>query len=170
VHRLFYFLDDKLSDYVLGEVFRLIVAGCPQLESLSVDHGLEYDDRKHKDKGKAIEVPALGDALVQSPLPASLITLSLQNIQLRPFDFEACNLPELKLVRLVGCGEGATGVAESLLARCPKLLEADQVSVCLKKRNESAGKCAREAYRVPFTGLSFREIQAALMKPGLYAA
>lgn len=114
-----------LSSGCLAAVIRLLVSRCPRLEALCLCHG-----RKYLSRGETLPpLPRLGTTFTDGSveLPRSLVMLHLQDIHVAPADLETCALPELVLLRLIGCGPEAQATADAMRASvakvctCPKL-------------------------------------------------
>lgn len=178
LNHLIYFAGDHLSSGSLGDLLGLILPACPRLECLAIDHGIKYTSSVELKRDGQQQLPALAGALTRTPLPSSLVLLQLQNILVTPSDFDECHLPELTLVRLLGCGPAALEVARQLAEseRCPKLRGTEQVEVVdleglgylgqvvTPDRNEQRADERMHLIvpRVTLAGLSHERIQAML--------
>jgi len=141
-----------LSSGCLGAVLRLLVSKCPRLEALCLCHG-----RKYLSRGEALPpLPHLGATFTDGSveLPRTLVMLHLQDIHVSPPALETCALPELVLLRLIGCGPDAQATADAMRASaaadgcaCPRLTEEGVVLV--ESENSSYNSYAYPKFEGP---------------------
>ena len=117
VHNMIGIVGDHLSSTTLGELVKIVVGACPRLEALSLIHGQKYVSRNEA----LPPLPLLGDALLGVEVPRSLVLLHLEDIIVGADDVSSCELPKLKLLRLLCCGSGAQAAADALLGSSPLL-------------------------------------------------
>ena len=120
--------DPHLSDGCLAEVVRLLVSGCPRLESLALAHGRKYVSRN--DVRLMPPLPSISHVFTHTPLPPTLVMLHLQDVNVTPEDLAPCQLPNLVFLRLVSCGPYSYAAARTLCSNCPQL----SLEGCVVKR------------------------------------